>query len=397
MCEIYNERIKDLMDPTKDNLKIHEEKAKGVYIQDITEIYCSEEGEIYALMKQGNSNRAVTSTNMNDVSSRSHALFILTITMDNRDDGSCKVGKLFLVDLAGSEKISKTGAQGQVLEEAKNINKSLTTLGKVIVALTDKKVSHIPYRESKLTRILSESLGGNSKTLLIITCSPHPFNDSETLSTLRFGARARNIKNAPKVNKEYTVPELKRLLEKSEEKIEALKKHIRILEKQILDNGGSLPDEDTLKKAGMKLMLEEQMKEKVKLQMAMSSTETDDNQGDAHPAVAEMLEMTKTQSYMSDHRFNGEIGTPSKIEEKEQIHIEELQVKQEEIEMLTEQLAKEKEKLNQLNKQVADINEAVKYAEERTAQAIEEKEKYNERSKEAVLKAQQLKEDCEDK
>ena len=140
-------------------------------------------------------------------------------------------GFVRLVDLAGSEKISKTGAQGTVLEEAKNINKSLTTLGKVIVALTDKKVSHIPYRESKLTRILSESLGGNSKTLLIITCSPHPFNDAETLSTLRFGARARNIKNAPKVNKEYTVPELKRLLEKSEEKIEALKKHIKILEK----------------------------------------------------------------------------------------------------------------------------------------------------------------------
>lgn len=268
MCEIYNERIKDLMDPTKDNLKIHEEKSKGVYIQDVTEIYCSEEGEIYALMKQGNANRATTATLMNDVSSRSHALFILTISMDNRDDGSCKVGKLFLVDLAGSEKISKTGAQGTVLEEAKNINKSLTTLGKVIVALTDKKVQHIPYRESKLTRILSESLGGNSKTLLIITCSPHPFNDSETLSTLRFGARARNIKNAPKVNKEYTVPELKRLLEKSEEKIDALKKHIKILEKQILDSGGSLPDEDTLKKVGMKLMIEEQLKDKVQLEIA---------------------------------------------------------------------------------------------------------------------------------
>lgn len=143
------------------------------------------------------------------------------------------------------------------MEEAKNINKSLTTLGKVIVALTDKKVSHIPYRESKLTRILSESLGGNSKTLLIVTCSPHPYNDSETLSTLRFGARARNIKNAPKVNKEYTVAELKRLLEVSEEKIDALKKHIKILEKQILEAGGSLPDENTLKKVGMKLMLEE--------------------------------------------------------------------------------------------------------------------------------------------
>lgn len=90
---------------------------------------------------------------------------------------SCKTGQLYLVDLAGSEKISKTGAAGQTLEEAKMINKSLTTLGKVIFALTDKKATHVPYRESKLTRILSESLGGNSKTCLIITCSPHPFND----------------------------------------------------------------------------------------------------------------------------------------------------------------------------------------------------------------------------
>ena len=91
------------------------------------------------------------------------------------------------------------------MEEAKNINKSLTTLGKVIVALTDKRASHIPYRDSKLTRILSESLGGNSKTCLIITLSPHPLNESETLSTLRFGSRARNIKNAPKINKEYSI------------------------------------------------------------------------------------------------------------------------------------------------------------------------------------------------
>lgn len=97
----------------------------------------------------------------------------------------------------------------------------MTTLGKVIVALTDKKSSHVPYRESKLTRILSESLGGNSKTCLIITCSPHPYNDAETLSTLRFGARARNIKNAPKVNREYTVAELKKLLEVAEERIKS--------------------------------------------------------------------------------------------------------------------------------------------------------------------------------
>ena len=191
------------------------------------------DSEVYELMRKGNGNRSVAATNMNAESSRSHSLFVLTITMTNNDDGSCKTGKLFLVDLAGSEKIQKTGAVGQTLEEAKNINKSLTTLGKVIVALTDKKATHVPYRESKLTRILSESLGGNSKTCLIITASPHPFNEAETLSTLRFGARARNIKNAPKVNKEYTIPELKKLLEKSEQKVGLLEVKVKILSNQI--------------------------------------------------------------------------------------------------------------------------------------------------------------------
>ena len=319
MSEIYNERIKDLMDPSKDNLKIHEEKGKGVYIQDITEIYCSDEQEIYALMKSGNANRAVVATQMNDVSSRSHALFVLTITMDNKDDGSCKTGKLFLVDLAGSEKISKTGAAGQVLEEAKNINKSLTTLGKVIVALTDKKVSHIPYRESKLTRILSESLGGNSRTLLIITCSPHPYNDAETLSTLRFGARARNIKNAPKVNKEYTVAELKKLLDKAEEKIDALKKHIKVLEQQILESGGTLPDEDTMKKIGMKMMLEEQLKEKVKLEVAL-----DNGNGEDVEEIPMPDGISDQKQSFAAGQFNGEIATPLKYNEDEQIKLEEL-------------------------------------------------------------------------
>lgn len=136
------------------------------------------------------------------------------------------------------------------MEEAKNINKSLTTLGKVIVALTDKKATHVPYRESKLTRILSESLGGNSKTCLIITTSPHPYNDAETLSTLRFGQRARNIKNAPKVNREYSVAELKKLLEKAEVKIEVSEKRIKILSKQICDMGGEVPSEKDLQKLG---------------------------------------------------------------------------------------------------------------------------------------------------
>lgn len=144
-------------------------------------------------------------------------MFILTVKQQNHEDLSQKTGTLYLVDLAGSEKIEKTGAQGETLEEAKMINKSLSALGKVIYSLTDPKATHIPYRDSQLTRILSESLGGNSKTCLVITCSPHPYNVVESIGTMKFGLRAKSIKNKPKVNREFTVPELKKLLQKKEE------------------------------------------------------------------------------------------------------------------------------------------------------------------------------------
>ena len=132
------------------------------------------------------------------------------------------------------------------------INKSLTTLGKVINALTDKKVSHIPYRESKLTRILSESLGGNSKTCLVITCSPHPYNEQETLSTLRFGQRARSIKNNAKVNREYTIPELKKALEKAEKDIEMHQMTISVLTAEVEKLGGTVPGDENLKELAEK-------------------------------------------------------------------------------------------------------------------------------------------------
>jgi chromosome segregation ATPase len=139
----------------------------------------------------------------------------------------------------------------------------LTTLGKVIVALTDKKASHVPYRESKLTRILSESLGGNSKTCLIVTCSPHPFNDAETLSSLRFGARARNIKNKPKVNKQYSVAELQKMLDTAEEKIEALQKRIKILSSRILELGGEIPSDKTMEMLSLQLAEQERLKKEL--------------------------------------------------------------------------------------------------------------------------------------
>lgn len=187
MIEIYNEKIRDLLDPKKNNLKIHENKEVGVYVQDMTESYVGSEDEVFQLLKIGNENRSIGATDMNKQSSRSHSCFVLQIEQKNTQDFSSKVGKIYLVDLAGSERISKTGAAGETLTEAKNINKSLTVLGLVINALTDGKSSHVPYRDSKLTRMLQESLGGNSKTSLIVTCSPSIFNEQETISTLRFG------------------------------------------------------------------------------------------------------------------------------------------------------------------------------------------------------------------
>ena len=230
-CEIYMERVKDLLDPHRENLKIHEDKIKGIYIGDLTEVYTNCENDVHELMKQGGDNREVGYTDMNAGSSRSHAIFLVTITQTNTKNFSTKVGKLYLVDLAGSEKISKTGATGKRLEEAKTINKSLTVLGIVINNLTDGKSSHIPYRDSKLTRILQDSLGGNSKTALIVTCSPSIYNLDETIGTLRFGVRAKSVKNKPKINKEFTVAELKLMLSKLQDELRGKNLQIEVFEK----------------------------------------------------------------------------------------------------------------------------------------------------------------------
>ena len=245
MIEIYQEKIRDLIETDKINLNVREDPTKGIFIEDISEHYVGSPDEVIDIMKVGTNNRAQACTNMNEHSSRSHSIFIMTVSQNNRKDGVAKTGKLYLVDLAGSEKISKTGATGHTLEEAKIINKSLTTLGMVINSLTDGKSTHIPYRESKLTRVLQESLGGNSKTCLIITCSPSIYNESETLSTLRFGERAKKIKNKPKINKEVTVAELQVIVGNLEEKLAKANRRIKQLEDYIKKNGLEVPPDES--------------------------------------------------------------------------------------------------------------------------------------------------------
>ncbi|GFP92449.1 kinesin-1-like protein pss1 [Phtheirospermum japonicum] len=199
MVEIYLERVRDLFDLSKDNLQIKESKAQGIFVSGVTEISISDSAEALRSLSSGIANRAVGETQMNMASSRSHCIYIFSIQQELKDKRSN--GKLILVDLAGSEKAERTGAEGKVLDEAKTINKSLSALGNVINALSSAgKANHIPYRDSKLTRILQDALGGNSQTALLCCCSPSPLNASESLSTLRFGARAKHVKALPRVS-----------------------------------------------------------------------------------------------------------------------------------------------------------------------------------------------------
>uniref|UniRef100_A0A8C7ZMX1 Kinesin-like protein n=1 Tax=Oryzias sinensis TaxID=183150 RepID=A0A8C7ZMX1_9TELE len=171
-------------------------------------------------------------SDMNEHSSRSHSIFLINIKQENTQTDQKLTGKLYLVDLAGSEKVGKTGAEGTVLDEAKMINKSLSSLGNVISALAEGS-SYVPYRDSKMTRILQDSLGGNCRTTMVICCSPSSFNDAETRSTLMFGQRAKTIKNTVILNVELTAEQWKKKWEKEKEKNKTLRNTVTWLENEL--------------------------------------------------------------------------------------------------------------------------------------------------------------------
>jgi len=218
VMQIYKEVIYDLLTGEKE-LKIKESPIKGIYVENLSEVYLSSVDDFLNYHDIASANRKVGETKLNQTSSRSHSIMILEVTQTFKKENLIKRGLLNLVDLAGSEKISKTGAVGETLEEAKKINLSLSALGNVIHALTSNS-EHIPYRDSKLTRILQESLGGNYKTSLIVTASPHSYHLEETLSSLQFAQRAKTIKNKVKVNIRYTYEELQNMVMKLTKKLE---------------------------------------------------------------------------------------------------------------------------------------------------------------------------------
>uniref|UniRef100_A0A8P0P0M3 Kinesin-like protein KIF16B n=1 Tax=Canis lupus familiaris TaxID=9615 RepID=A0A8P0P0M3_CANLF len=225
--EIYNERVRDLLRRKSSktfNLRVREHPKEGPYVEDLSKHLVQNYGDVEELMDAGNINRTTAATGMNDVSSRSHAIFTIKFTQAKFDsEMPCEtVSKIHLVDLAGSERADATGATGVRLKEGGNINKSLVTLGNVISALADlsqdaanplvkKKQVFVPYRDSVLTWLLKDSLGGNSKTIMIATISPADVNYGETLSTLRYANRAKNIINKPTINEDANVKLIREL------------------------------------------------------------------------------------------------------------------------------------------------------------------------------------------
>lgn len=204
--EIYNEEIRDLLSKTpKAKLELKDHPDGGVFVKDLSNLIVKGVPDLKQVMEVGQKNRSVASTLMNEGSSRSHSIF--TITIETAETGTdnqehIRVGKMNMVDLAGSERQSKTGASGETLKEATKINMSLSALGNVISALVDAKTNFIPYRDSKLTRLLQDSLGGNTKTVMCACIGPVDYNYDETLSTLRYAYRAKSIKNKPRINED---------------------------------------------------------------------------------------------------------------------------------------------------------------------------------------------------
>eukprot|EP00118_Oscarella_pearsei_P004764 m.20793 g.20793 ORF g.20793 m.20793 type:complete len:1170 (+) comp28085_c0_seq1:96-3605(+) len=252
--EIYNERISDLIDPSRKDLRVREDGEGGVYVESLSEHVVRDVAGVQQLMKKGGALRTTDSTRMNLVSSRSHAVFTIVIEHSEKNENGAvvTVGKLRLVDLAGSERF-EADAKFKHQEETKNINTSLYMFGKVVLALTTPGTTHIPYRDSKLTRILQDSLGGNCKTTLIATISPMSISYLESLNSLKFAKRAKAIKNKAIVNQD----------EKHQALLSVYEKEIRRLKSELAATKEGFIDRDELDRLEEEKRRAEKEKDKV--------------------------------------------------------------------------------------------------------------------------------------
>ncbi|KAL9968317.1 hypothetical protein ACROYT_G026678 [Oculina patagonica] len=297
MLEIYNEKVRDLLNPSKNKggLRVRQHPKKGFYADGLKTLPVSEYKDIEQRMEEGTLNRTVAATNMNATSSRAHTIVGVTFTQKRKNDAgeeTAKTSLINLVDLAGSERADSTGATGDRLKEGAAINQSLSSLGNVIAALVDKangKNVRVPFRDSVLTKLLKNALGGNSKTFMIAAISPADINYDETLSTLRYADRAKQIKTTAKVNEDPTEKLIRELKEENDKLMEMLKK---------AQNGEAVKmsaddddDDDDEQKEGMSeeemAELRKQIEEEIKASMAQTEQATQDMSKNWDDRVAE--------------------------------------------------------------------------------------------------------------
>uniref|UniRef100_A0A8K9Y082 Kinesin-like protein n=1 Tax=Oncorhynchus mykiss TaxID=8022 RepID=A0A8K9Y082_ONCMY len=396
--EIYNEEVRDLLGKDQmQRLEVKERPDVGVYIKDLSGYVVNNADDMDRIMTMGHKNRSVGSTNMNEHSSRSHAIFTITIECSEKGmdgDQHVRMGKLHLVDLAGSERQGKTGATGQRLKEATKINLSLSTLGNVISALVDGKSTHVPYRNSKLTRLLQDSLGGNSKTMMCANIGPADYNYDETISTLRYANRAKNIKNKARINEDPKDA----LLRQFQKEIEELRKKLQEGEEisgsegsgsEEMDEGDDEGREGRMKRRGKKKkkvspdkMVEMQAKieeERKELEATLDMEEEERNKARAE---LEKREKDLLKAQQEHHLLLEKL---SALEKKVIVGGVDLLAKAEEQEKLLQ------ESNNELEERRRRAEQLRRELEEKEAERLDMEEKYSSLQEEAQGKTKKLK------
>ena len=383
--EIYNEEIRDLIgDDIKAKLDLKENADKTVFIKGLSKHIVTSVNEIQKLMNKGSNNRSVGETAMNKDSSRSHSIFTIYVeTQENDTKGEPRItlGKLNLVDLAGSERQSKTQATGDRLKEANKINLSLSALGNVISALVDGKSQHIPYRDSKLTRLLQDSLGGNTKTVMIANVSPASDNYDETLGTLRYASRAKNIKNQPKVNED---PKDALLREYQEE--------INRLKEQLTKEGGSVkayaskegtPEHKVRGKQSSSNDLEDQLKHKEDL-INNERLKREELESKLKSMQEQMMKGGDNSNHKSDKETEKYHNMAQKLKDQEKNHEElmkEKAKKEEEVLMAEKKYSNLQEEVDEQRKLIKKLRKKCKEA----SGEIKDLQKEHELNKEDLL------------
>ena len=367
--EIYNEEVRDLLSKVKRQKLNVREKDKVFYLEDVTIFQTENSQQTLEIMKKGRVNRATGATKMNPGSSRSHSIFSIIVessTLDENNQAHYKVGKLNLVDLAGSERQSKTESTGERFKEATKINLSLTILGSVINKLVSGKTQYIPYRDSKLTMLLQDSLGGNTKTVMIANVGPADYNYDETLNTLWYASHAKKIKNKPRINEDPKDA----LLREYKEQIELMKKKLLAMGK------GDLVMQISGKSTGNMIVNEENQIRQVLENLEKEKEDFNNQQKEAIQKIKEQKNLAEEEKNQLIDKIQKKIEENQKNKDESKSLLTKYKEMKKKVLKGGETEKKVKDQEREINKQREEL-EIKKREEERLKEDLEEKSKNN--------------------